>query len=168
MLSESLSGVTDPAMRVQQLLWLNNKMRLSLRNLHALQHEKNMLKHKVNYYSPQRSSGKVMFLQVSVILLTGGCLPQCMLRCHTPPPPGSRHPPEADTPPPQKHTPPRSRPPLEADPPPHKACWEIRSTHGRYASYWDAFLFYVYLVRKRISDFTWCTLKLGNLQSSNI
>ena len=51
LLSESLSGITDPAMRVQQLLWLNNKMRLSLRNLHALQHEKNMLKHKVGKYT---------------------------------------------------------------------------------------------------------------------
>ena len=35
---------------------------------------------------------KVMFLQVSVILLTGGCLPQCMLGYHpqSRPPPGSR------------------------------------------------------------------------------
>ena len=71
------------------------------------------------YYRPQRSWGKVMFLQVSVILLTGGCLPQCMLGyTHTP---RSRHPPEqtppgADTPqsrPPSRHplvqTPPQSR-----------------------------------------------------------
>ncbi len=47
LLSESLSGIADPVKRVQQLLWLNNKMRLNLRNLHALQQEKNMLKHKV-------------------------------------------------------------------------------------------------------------------------
>ncbi len=46
-LLESFSRITDPAQRVQQLLWLNNKMRLSLRNLLALQQEKNMLKHKV-------------------------------------------------------------------------------------------------------------------------
>ena len=37
---------------------------------------------------------KVMFLLVSVILLTRGCLSQCMLGYHTPPP--SRHPPGAD------------------------------------------------------------------------
>ena len=48
---------------------------------------------------------KVMFLLVSVILLTGGCLPQCMLGYQHPPPPQeqrppgcqSRHPPGADT-----------------------------------------------------------------------
>ena len=55
------------------------------------------------YYRPQRSWGKVMFLQVSVILLTGGCLPQCMLGYHTPreqTPTRSRHPPWKQTPPP--------------------------------------------------------------------
>ena len=46
------------------------------------------------HYRPQRSWAKVMFLQASVILLTGGggSLPQCMLG-YTPrsrPPPGSR------------------------------------------------------------------------------
>ena len=40
---------------------------------------------------------KVMFLQASVVLSTGGCVPQCMLGYHTPPP-QSRHPPGADTP----------------------------------------------------------------------
>ena len=46
-----------------------------------------------------------MFLQLSVILFTGGGLPQCMLGYHTPRlgSPRSRHPPGADTP--------RSRPP---------------------------------------------------------
>ena len=36
-----------------------------------------------NYYRPQRSWGKVMFLHVSVILFTGGCLVPgggCLLR----------------------------------------------------------------------------------------
>ena len=48
--------------------------------------------------------------------------------------PRSRHPlsgadpPRADTPPPWEQT------------PRHRACWEIRSTHGRYASYWNAIL----------------------------
>ena len=91
-----------------------------------------------HYYRPQRSWGKVMFSQASVILLTGGgCLPQSMLRYHTPqsrhPSPGSRHPqsrhppeqtppgqtpPQEQTPPwehtpPQEQTPPRSRHPQE-------------------------------------------------------
>ena len=59
---------------------------------------------------------KVMFLLVSVILLTGVCLPQCMLGYH----PGSRHPPPKQTPSgadPQEQTPPRSRHPPEQTPP---------------------------------------------------
>ena len=73
----------------------------------------------VPYYRPQRSWAKVMFLQASVILSTGGCLPQCMLGYHPP-----------------EQTPPRSR-----LPPQRRPCWEIRSTRGRYASYWNAILF---------------------------
>ena len=66
------------------------------------------------YYRPQTKFAKVMFLHLSVILFTGGCMPQCMmgythLVADTPSPPGAdipgnRHPPGADTP----H---RSRPP---------------------------------------------------------
>ena len=83
-------------------------------------------------------------------------------RADTPP---SRHPPRADTPwsrPPSADTPleqtprsrhpleqtppksrhPQSRPPQEQTPPPqHRACWEIRSMCGQYASYWNAILF---------------------------
>ena len=86
------------------------------------------------FYRRQRSWGKVMFSQACVILFTGGggCLPQCMLGCHThprkqTPPPGSRHPPlEADPPPRSKHRPPPGsrhpspwrRHPLGADTPP--------------------------------------------------
>ena len=51
---------------------------------------------------------------------------------------GSRHPPRADPPgadtPPGSRHPPRSRPPQSRPP-------GIRSTSGRYASYWNAFLF---------------------------
>ena len=49
-------------------------------------------------YRPQRSWAKVMFLQASVILSTGGwgCLPQCMLGYHNPP---RADPPRPDTPP---------------------------------------------------------------------
>ena len=67
---------------------------------------------------PQRSWGKVMFLHVSVILFTGGCLPQCMLGYsprgdpsggdpHEDPPrktPGG--PPQEDRTPPRKTEPP--------------------------------------------------------------
>ena len=120
----------------------------------------------MRFYSlpPATKLGKVMFLQASVILLTGGGT------SHTPGsrpppqsrPPGSRHPPEqtlppgADTPPSRPRPPgagrprlgagtPRSRHPPEADPPPQSrhpsprpACCEIRSTRGRYASYRNA------------------------------
>ena len=60
-----------------------------------------------NYYRPQRSWAKVMFLQASVILSTGGGLPQCMLGCQLPaPPPPEQRP----TPTPQtRQTPPRTR-----------------------------------------------------------
>ena len=72
-------------------------------------------------------------------------------RCrHTPweqTPPQSRHPLEADTPhphPPSRHpleqTPPQEQTPPGTDTPRHRACWEIRSTRGRYASYWNAIL----------------------------
>ena len=43
---------------------------------------------------------KVMFLQVCVCPQGGGCLPQCMLGCQTPPPRDQADPPDqADTPP---------------------------------------------------------------------
>ena len=91
---------------------------------------------------------KVMFLLVSVILLTRGCLPQCMLGYHplgadTPPgadtnqeqtPPRTRHPPQEQIPPtPQSRHPPEQTAPQEAD----SGIW---SMSGRYTSYWNAFL----------------------------
>ena len=87
-----------------------------------------------------------MFLQLSVILFTGG-LPQCMLGYHPPEAdtpqkqalPGSRHPPEADTPP-EAGNPPEAGTPLRS------ACWEMRSTGGRCASYWNAILLLLLLV----------------------
>ena len=77
-----------------------------------------------NYYIPQRSWGKVMFLQVSVILLTGGCLPQCMLG----------YPPGADTPLDQVHparpgTPPGSRHPPDQVQPLDQVHPQTRHTH---------------------------------------
>ena len=101
------------------------------------------------FYRPQRSCGKIMFLDLSLILFTGGSgrppwadtpLPgrppwadtpgQTPLGRH----PLGRHPVEADTPQGSRH------PPREQTPP-RSACWEIRATSGRYASYWNAYLF---------------------------
>ena len=59
-----------------------------------------------NFYRPQRSWGKVVFSQVCVILFTGGVSASVHAGI---PPPGSRHPPRADTP--------QSRHPLGADTP---------------------------------------------------
>ena len=90
-----------------------------------------------------------MFLQASVILFTGGCLPQCMLGYHTPgkqtppsraDPPKSRHPPEQT--PPQDQVHPQSRHPPIPGTTPQEADAEsgIRSMSGRYTSYWNALL----------------------------
>ena len=64
-----------------------------------------------------------MFLQVSVCPQGGGgCLPQCMLGCHTPPdggtPPGPGRPPLRT--PPGWRIPPIGEPPLDGEPPPRK------------------------------------------------
>ena len=61
-----------------------------------------------------------------------GYLPQCMLWYH---PPRSRPPRNRHSPPEQAS--PQSRPSLGLC----SACWEIRSTSGRYESYWNANLF---------------------------
>ena len=70
-------------------------------------------------YRPQTRFAKVMFLHVSVILSTGGVYLSAWW----------------DTLPPGKAD------PTGKETPPHSACWEIRSTSGRYASYWNAILF---------------------------
>ena len=85
-----------------------------------------------NYYRPQRSWGKVIFSQASVILFTGGiCLSACWDT--TPPPPRTRQAPSQDQVPPGTRNP----------PPQSRAYWEIRSTSRRYAFYWNAILFLV-------------------------
>ena len=110
-----------------------------------------------------------MFLQASVILLTGGGvsasvhagIPHTPLWEQTPPKqthrleqtptPGSRHPPQEQTPPgagtppradtpSREQTPPEQTPPGCRHPPQRRACWERQSTRGRYASYWNAIL----------------------------
>ena len=104
-----------------------------------------------------------MLLQASVILSTGGGVCLSAYWDATPPqsrPPRTRYPPGADTPgpdtPPRPHppgadTPPQTRHPPEQTPPgpdtpldqtpPPEADASIRSMSGRYASYWNAFLF---------------------------
>ena len=100
---------------------------------------------KNNYYRPQRSWAKVMFLQASMILSKGGVYlsacwdtpPEQTHREQTPPgadPPGSRHSPGADTPPgadtsleadplgaDTQPPPPRTDPPLEQTYPPTRS-----------------------------------------------
>ena len=74
-----------------------------------------------NYYRPQRSWAKVMFLQASVILSTGGSLPQCMLGCQPPSRPG-RPPWTRQTPPgPGRHPRTRQTPPRPGRHPPDQA-----------------------------------------------
>ena len=63
---------------------------------------------------------KVMFLLVSVILLTWGCLPQCMLGYHPPgaDTPQEQTPPGQDTHPRSRYPPPPDQTPSRADSPP--------------------------------------------------
>ena len=106
-----------------------------------------------NIYRPQRSCGQGnIFTPVCHSVHRGGVLPQCMLGYHPPwdqadppgsDPPGTRQTPLDQTPPPEtRQTPPDQTPPQDqADPlPPREADSSIRSTSGRYASYWNAFL----------------------------
>ena len=101
--------------------------------------------------------GKVIFLHLSVILFTGVWSASVHAGISPPPPPRTRHPleqtPPWDQAPPEQtpqtgQTPPGTRhpsleqtpPPPQSRPPRSSACWEIRSTSGRYASYWNAIL----------------------------
>ena len=101
----------------------------------------------VYLYRPQRSWAKVIFSQACVknSVRGGGTEGVCLSTCwdipsreQTPP---SRHPPGQT---PQSRHPPRTRTPPGPDPRhthPPEADYSIRSTSGRYASYWNAFLF---------------------------
>ena len=99
---------------------------------------------------------KVIFLHLSVILFTGGStwagtppagtlphqvhpLPQA----GTPPSPRQvhPHPPGRYTPTPRQVHPPLAGTPPGRYTPRSSAGWEIRATSGRYASYWNTFLF---------------------------
>ena len=114
---------------------------------------------------------KVIFLHLFVILFTGGggvCLSACWdttprtlhhpptmppRTMNPPPPPGTMHPSRTMRTHPQDYAPPGTmHPPQDHAPPPQdhaplqcRACWEIQSTRGRYASYWNAILLDVHL-----------------------
>ena len=112
--------------------------------------------HAVHYYCNEVAA-KVMFLLVSVILLTGG---SASVHAGIPsplpeqtPPPQSRHPPGSRHPLGSRH-PPEADTPLGADTPggrhrPPRADSGIRSMSGRYASYWNAFLVLINRSRNR-------------------
>ena len=109
----------------------------------------------MNNYRPQRSCGQGnIFTPVCHSVHGGGCLPQCMLGYHNP---RSRHPPE-QTPPEQ--TPPRKQTSPEGVDTPWKADSGIRSMSGRYASYWNAFLFlYEFIFSLYLYQYgLWCVL----------
>ena len=110
-------------------------------------------------YRPQRSCGKVMFLHLSVILSTGWV--SAIPSGQTPPwahPPGTH---TLGTHSPGKQPPAQCMLGYTTTLP--SACWDtppcpvhagIRSTSGRYASYWNAFLFYKWtLIRLKVSHF---------------
>ena len=100
---------------------------------------------------------KVLFLVVSVILLTGGFAPLHGGIYHLPPPRPNQKPPgtKADPqrpkqtpndqswPPGTKADPPMTKADTPLLPPGPKADPGIRSMSGRYASYWNAFLFII-------------------------
>ena len=114
-------------------------------------------------YRPQRSCGQGNVF-TGVCLSTGGGRVSASVHAGMPYPPGWRAPPMES--PPRWRTPPGWRPPLDGEPPrdgepppdgepqppprmekpPPEADSSIRSTSGRYASYWNAFLFYIVLL----------------------
>ena len=120
---------------------------------------RNTVKRRIHIFTArERSLGQGnIFGRVCQELCSQGGLPQCMLGYHTPPdqaPPKTRHPPPPSrlpqTRPPQTRHPPdqaplRHRHPQDQPPPLRSACREIRSTSGRYASYWNAILLFLFL-----------------------
>ena len=86
-----------------------------------------------------------------VCLSTGGGEGVCLSACWDARPPQTRHtpqsrPPPEQTPPRTRHTPPEQTPPWDQAHPPPGADSSIRSTSGRYASYWNALLFAIYFM----------------------
>ena len=116
----------------------------------------------VIYYHQQQSWGKVIFSQASVILLTGGvCLSACWDTA-TP----EQAPPRADNP--LEQTPQDQAPLPGADTPRRRACWETRSTRGRYGSYWNAILYFLIHVPKYISKCSHESMESYILKNSTV
>ena len=86
----------------------------------------------------------------------------------TPPGPG-RHPPDQADTPRTRQTPPGPDTPRPGRPPPQEADSSIRSTSGRYASYWNAFLFHWSLSLLNVNitlDSLWTHLESTSLSLS--
>ena len=91
-----------------------------------------MNQHPYIFTARKRSLLRLYFYTcLSVILFTGGVCLSAWWDTHTPP---------RNQTPTGKQTPMGSRHPQKQTPPLHSACWEIRATSGRYASYWNAYL----------------------------
>ena len=95
-----------------------------------------------DFYRLQRSWGKVMFLQASVILSTGGGVPdQVHPPDQVPPGPGTPPPPGPGTPPRTRYSPPRPGTPGTIYLPPGA---EHAGRYGQHAggtqSYWNAIM----------------------------
>ena len=115
------------------------KMQLQLHFLYS--HHSNSAFHyeitdnRIHNYRPQRSCGQGDIF-TGVCLSTGGRV-SASLHAGMPYPP----PPRMEEPPPGWSTPPPGwRTPPDGEPPPREADSSIRSTSGRYASYWNAYL----------------------------
>ena len=94
-------------------------------------------------YRPQRSCGQgYVFTRVCDSVNRGGVSGQAPRAGRTPPTPGTRQTPLAGRTPPGPGRPPRQgEPPGTRQTPPREENCSIRSMSGRYASYWNAFLF---------------------------
>ena len=94
---------------------------------------------RANFYRPQRSCGQGnIFTPVCHSVHRGGV---CLSACWDATPRSRHHPPGLCTLPSRLRTPPRTTYPPGLRTPPRAADSSIRSTSGRYASYWNAFLF---------------------------
>ena len=79
-------------------------------------------------------------------------------------PPPEQGPPRDQAPPQIRH-PPRPGTPLDQTPPPSRTCWEIRSTSGRYASYWNAILFGIFFCRQRSKKIFYLEFNLAHFRN---
>ena len=133
-------------------------------------HKATYLVHKC-YYRPQRSCGQgYVFTRVCDSVHRGGVSPGRHLpprdQADTPPldqadtPPRPGRPPGPGRPPQTRQTPPdQADPPGPGRPPPREEDCSIRSMSGRYASYWNAFLFDMYFRNRDLAPAALLSLK---------